>query len=430
MRRVIAVSLVAVTLSLAAMSVAASAETSTLTVMQNWPKGFGDRTPEYEDQFWARAEKELGFKINMVYAPSHPDYVDKLPVMVASGTAPDVVLYAEQAHWALGLFEPLTLFIAKSRFPIRDFLPAAVEAWSSEGQLYAIPTSRNHNLVVYDVDAFAAAGIPNPPTTWADRTWNWDYVRQMARKLTRSEGERVTRYGMQGFGSAEVWPHYWGGDWVDENLNLVVNSERNQQALQFFVDFAREQRLGGDVTKGTAAMDIGASWGVNGYVSSGRNLAFAPTPMGSQAVTIAYVDGAAILRSSKNKDLAWKFMEWFFKPDNAVGFYSVQWNYLIPMRGVLKPWLAQMTKRIGDAAISTHYADVLYEAGAYGVRSKLLTDLKFSPLWSNLRVWNDTNVLFGASHRKMMAGELPVATYLTEGQRLLANMLAQAENKR
>ncbi len=119
-------------------------ETPAITVMQNWPKGFEDRSPEYEDQFWARAERELGIKIDMVYAVSHGDFVDKLPVMAASGNAPDVVLYADMSHYALGLFEPLNSYIERSGFPIDEFFPASVDFWTHDGQIYALPTSRNH----------------------------------------------------------------------------------------------------------------------------------------------------------------------------------------------------------------------------------------------------------------------------------------------
>jgi ABC-type glycerol-3-phosphate transport system substrate-binding protein len=429
LRKVLVLSLLVLTLGFV-LQVYGSAEVPTLTVMQNWPKGFGDRTPEYEDQFWTRAERELGIKIEMVYAPSHDDYLSKLPVMAASGTAPDVVLYAAAAHWSLGLFEPLTQYVQKSGFPIREFLPAAVEHWTADGQLYAIPTSRNHEMFVYDVDAFAQAGIPAPPTKWADPSWNWDYIRTIAKKLTKSDGNQIARYGLSGFGTAEAWPAYWGGDWVDAQNNIAIDTELNRRALEYFADFAKEQRLGGDINAGTASMSNGMSWAVNTYVASGRNLAFAPTPMGSRAATISYIDGAAIMRSSKNKDLAWRFMEWLFEPENAVGFFSVQWNYLVPLRSVRRPWEDQLYIRLGDVIFTSNYAEVLYEAGAYGYRSKLFTDPKFTALWPNITSWGDENVLFGANHRKVMAGEMSATSYLAEAQRLLTNMLAEASTKR
>lgn len=403
-------------------------ETPAITVMQNWPKGFEDRSPEYEDQFWARAERELGIKIDMVYAVSHGDFVDKLPVMAASGNAPDVVLYADMSHYALGLFEPLNSYIERSGFPIDEFFPASVDFWTHDGQIYALPTSRNHALFVYNRDHLARAGIADPPVAWgSDAGWTWEYVRELAQKLTQVDGDQVSVYGIEDTGWVGVWPLYWGADWVDAEGNFTVSARDTVQAVEFFVEFYRSGYRGGNLMQGTASMTNGMSWTVNSYFASGLNLAFAPTPMGDRHITETWTDGAAILRTSQNKELAWKFLEWLFQPDNAVGFYTQQWNYLVPMRGVRELWEEHMLARLGERIYSSNYATVLFEAGPYGAMTRLLSDRRYGPLWGNLRSGSADNMLFGQLFWNALDGEIPVSSWLIESERLLQNALAQAQ---
>jgi len=415
---------------LLAVDLAHAAEQSKITVMQNWPKGFDNRSPEFEDEFWARAERELGIEIDMVYAVSHGDFVDKLPVMAASGNAPDVVLYADLSHYALGLFEPLNSYIERSGFPVGDFFPASLDVWTQDGQLYALPTSRNHALFVYNKDIFAQAGIADPPIAWgADSGWTWEYVRDLAQKLTQSDGEQVTLYGIEDQGWVGVWPLYWGADWVGENGVITAAAPETVQAAQFFVDLHRSGYRGGNVMQGTAAMTNGMSWTVNSYVASGLDLAFAPTPIGDRHVTETWTDGAAILRSSTNKAAAWAFMEWLFQPENAVSFYTQQWNYLVPMRGIREIWEDHMRARLGEVVFDNHYASVLFEAGPYGGMTRLLTDLTYAPLWGNVRSGSADNYIFGQNFWNALEGEAPVTAWLSEAERLLQNALAQARGE-
>lgn len=402
----------------------------TLVVMQNWPKGFDNRSPEYEDEFWARAERELGFKIDMVYAVSHGDFVDKLPVMAASGSAPDVVLYADLSHYALGLFEPLNSYIERSGFPIDDFFPASVDFWTSDGQIYALPTSRNHAIFVYNKDHFSRAGIADPPAAWgADAGWTWEYVRDVAQKLTQSSGDEVSVYGIEDQGWVGVWPLYWGADWADEHGSITAASPETVRVVEFMVDFYRSGYRGGNLMQGTASMTNGFSWTVNSYVASGLNLAFAPTPIGDRHVTETWTDGAAILNTSQNKELAWKFLEWLFQPENAVGFYTKQWNYLVPMRGIREIWEDHMRASLGNVIFTNNYASVLFEAGPYGGMTQLLSNLIYAPLWGNVRSGSPDNMLFGQLFWDALDGTIPVSSWLAESQRLLQNALVQAQGQ-
>lgn len=405
-----------------------AAKQPTITVMQNWPKGFGDRDPEYEDLFWQRAESELGIEIDMVYAVGHDDYLNKLPLMVGTDTAPDVVLYVAKEHLELDIFEPLMPYIRETDFPIEDFMPFALTMWEQDGELVALPTSRNHALWVYNANLLAEAGIPALPTEWdADPGWNWEYVKAISPKLTKSTLESTTQYGLGGVGVAELWPLYFGADWVDEDLNFAITAPETVEAVEYFAAIARAPYTGGSVSAGTAAMEYGMSWTVNTYKASGFQLSYAPLPKGNEQITIVHTDGAAILRCSKEKEAAWRFLEWLFKPENAVGFFTQQWNYLVPMRGVYDEWMVQMRDRLGSYVDTSHYGTVLYGAAPYGVRSPLFTNSKFAPLWQNLLSWGSDNIMFGSGLSAAINQETSILNHLISAEEQVSALLRQAQ---
>ncbi len=139
----------------------------------------------------------------------------------------------------------------------------------------------------------ARAGIADPPVAWgSDAGWTWEYVRELAQKLTQVDGDQVSVYGIEDTGWVGVWPLYWGADWVDAEGNFTVSARDTVQAVEFFVEFYRSGYRGGNLMQGTASMTNGMSWTVNSYFASGLNLAFAPTPMGDRHITETWTDGA------------------------------------------------------------------------------------------------------------------------------------------
>ena len=83
-----------------------------------------------------------------------------------------------------GLLEPLDSFIANDPENILEqYIPPVImnSEWNYKGQLYALPTSRNHFVLVWNKDQFNMMGIADPPSTWDESAgWTWDYVAEIA----------------------------------------------------------------------------------------------------------------------------------------------------------------------------------------------------------------------------------------------------------
>ena len=77
------------------------------------------------------------------YNPIQANYIEKIQLMLGTGTAPDVFML--EAFWAPSLIGydtllPLNSFIDSSDdFGIEDFEPALLEAFTEDGMIYVIP---------------------------------------------------------------------------------------------------------------------------------------------------------------------------------------------------------------------------------------------------------------------------------------------------
>lgn len=116
------------------------------------------------------------------------DYWSKLPVAVSSGTGPDLM------HFHLANFQT---FIPDLAEPFPDDLAEAVkedfngvEPMMYEDKVYTIPVGDSTGLIVYNKDMWEEAGL-----TDADIPKTWDELREVAKKLTKTDGDTITVNG-------------------------------------------------------------------------------------------------------------------------------------------------------------------------------------------------------------------------------------------
>jgi ABC-type glycerol-3-phosphate transport system substrate-binding protein len=139
---------------------------------------------------------------------------ERLNAMFAAGSAPDV--YTGGAEWAGSLaLKKQSLDITsyvKAWGQASDFSDAAMAATMMNGRNYGLPVLSDARTLVYRKDLFRAAGL-NPekgPSTW-DELLDW------GRRLTKTEGDKIT---VAGYGMTTNWSSWCaymyqaGGDYV------------------------------------------------------------------------------------------------------------------------------------------------------------------------------------------------------------------------
>ncbi len=302
-----------------------------------------------------------GIRIEAQYVPTGDALGQKLVASIQSGTAPDV-------SWIHSDFLPM-LVTAGAVYRVEDFLVGPDSAWRSalddifppllagcriHDTLYSLPMEATSLALLYNKDAFRAAGLdPERPPR------NWGELLDDARVLTvdRNRDGKTDQYGFfvpvfPASGDLNIWmtlqwlPFLWqagGNEFSADRQSVTFNSEAGVEALALWKDlydredfsrFALAHDLG--FATGKVAMVLDGPWNLPRYRTMHEiQWAVAPLPAGPHGVA-TYLDGEqlAIFRQSKNPDAAWTFVQWILRPDVQAKF-SMQSGYLPVRRATL-----------------------------------------------------------------------------------------------
>ena len=165
---------------------------------------------------------------------------------------------------------------------------------TADGGQYGLPRDLNTIVLYYNKDMFDAAGIPYP-----DDTWDWEKLREVAKQLTKPDGNgdgKADQWGfytetgdMENFWLSTVWQN--GGDVLaPDGKSTVLDTDQAAGGIQFVQDLIWKDKVMPDpaisATTGDAfeqkqaAMEANGSWLVPTYQAADINLGIAPLPKG------------------------------------------------------------------------------------------------------------------------------------------------------
>ena len=175
-----------------------------------------------------------------VYAGSYVDTLTKAVTATKSGQGPQLAVLLSTDAYSLIDDELVVPFdeTEDDRAWLGGFYRAFLRNGDINGRTWGVPFQRSTIVMYYNKDAFAEVGL-NPehaPATWAENT-------EYAVKLTKREGERTTRWGIQipatGF-------TYWllqalvaeaGAELsLDNGTKVALNAPAVNKALQYWID--------------------------------------------------------------------------------------------------------------------------------------------------------------------------------------------------
>jgi multiple sugar transport system substrate-binding protein len=286
-----------------------------------------------------------GATVRLVEASDRSDLIAKLSTSIAGGSPPDLFLMNYRFHGqfaARDAIEPLDDRIAKSSAIRPDSLYAGpMQAFQWGGRQLCLPQNVSSLAVYYNKDLFRKYGVAEPEAGW---TWN-DLV-TTARALTRTasgapvqpgESEGANRAAVYGLGieasMIRLAPFVWsnGGDIVDNPTRptrLTLDTPPAREALRNLVDL--RQAYGVVPTDDEVESEDDDSRFANGrlamYMNSRRVTttfrsitAFewdvAPIPTYGTAANVLHSDAYCLTRGSRNKDNAWRFLEFALAPE-------------------------------------------------------------------------------------------------------------------
>ncbi|MBV7695130.1 sugar ABC transporter substrate-binding protein [Streptomyces sp. TRM70350] len=257
------------------------------------------------------------------------EYQSKVDTAIQGGGLPDVggVGAAMLAGFAAqGALEPLDERLASSSLNgklNKDMVASLKAAGGGDETLYSIPTSANNGVLYYRTDLFEKAGLEEPTT--------WDAFYKAAEELTDA-GKNEFGYTIRGgAGSiAQALDAMYGQSgitsfWDASGEKTTVNDPKNVEALEKYAGLYKRVTpaadLNNDFTKMVAQWDSGTIGMLNHNLGSYQDHVKAlgvdkfrgipqPTGPGGKRVQVSNpVDGLGLFKSSKNKEAAWKFIE-------------------------------------------------------------------------------------------------------------------------
>ncbi|MGC9538710.1 ABC transporter substrate-binding protein [Streptomyces sp. UG1] len=293
-----------------------------------WDNNGGVRTDIWKEIIADFEKANPDIDVEYVGIPS-TDVQSKYDTAIQGGGLPDVggvgaaMLAAIAAQDAL---EPLEDRLAKSSLngKLNEGMVESVKvAGGSDEHMYTVPTSANNGTLYYRTDLFQKAGLDEPST--------WEKFYEAADKLTNAKKNEFGYTIRGGAGSiAQALDAMYGQSgitsfWDSSGEKTTVNDAKNVEALEKYTALYKKVTpaadLNNDFTKMVAQWDSGTIGMLNHNLGSYQDHVKAlttekfrgipqPTGPGGKRVQVSNpVDGLGLFKSSKNKEAAWKFIE-------------------------------------------------------------------------------------------------------------------------
>lgn len=190
-------------------------------------------------------EKHPGIRVKFFQVPSS-SYGDKLKIMLASGTAPDVMRVDHYDFPALAskkFFAPLEPLIQAdtSGFSLDDYMPFALEEGFHQGTLYGLNVLAGSIQIYYNKTAFQKAGLADPYELWQQGKWDSAAFLDACQRLTlKDETGRVEQFGclIPPLPLICTWFYAYGGSALSEDMTrCTMDSPACREVLKWFYDW-------------------------------------------------------------------------------------------------------------------------------------------------------------------------------------------------
>jgi len=239
---------------------------------------------------------------------------DKVSASVPREKGPDLFIYAQDrlGGWIVaGIAEPIEYYLTKE--VKARFVPGSLDAFIYKGSTYGLPLSTKCVTLIYN-----KALVSEPPKTT-------DELISLAKSLTDPEKRQYgLAYEIQNYYYHSIWMQGFGARVFDAEGNPTLNSPEAVAALQFAIDLQKKLKIvPEEVTntlvttlfnEGKAAMVINGPW-FRGEIDPNIKYGVALLPIiseiGKPAIPFITVEGLIMSAKSKNKDAAFKVMDYF-----------------------------------------------------------------------------------------------------------------------
>ncbi len=339
--------------------------------------------------------KELVAEFNKIYPDITVDVqvlpwngrYEKMLTAVAGGNPPNIVYLND---FQVPLFAATDNLVdmgeVYSEEELSTWKESALNSVSYDGELYGIPVLTNHLGYFYNVDLFVDAGLDpdNPPQTWSE-------LKDAIKKLTKyDESGNVVQWGARfdlnrPSPITSIVPFIWqaGGDILDADGNVIVDSAETREALSFIKSLYDEGYVqksnitGGGIPFSSGEIGIELQKEPNEikkYSDENPDLNFRVGPILENKEKVGYITSGcyAMFSGAKNNEAAITWLKFITNNDNITrllsdsGFMSPksdinESDYMTDDRYLMIA--SQSEWATGTGPMNIHYSEILTACG-------------------------------------------------------------------
>jgi multiple sugar transport system substrate-binding protein len=309
-----------------AKSVSSGKATGTISV---WAMGAeGEKLPAMAKEFEAA---NPGAKVEVTAIPWDSAH-DKFATAITAGKTPDAAMVGTtwMGEFATQALDPTPASIDKS-----VFFDGAQKTTEVAGTSYGVPWYVETRLVYYRKDLAAKAGITTLPTDWAG-------LKAMAKAMQTKAGAKFginLQAGGQGSWQS-ILPFAWSNGAevaTADQKKYTFDTPEMAAAVKYYQSYftdgiAPKQTAPGSTepsfVDGSMPMFISGPWemsAVEKLGGAGFKAKYGVMQMPKQKTATSFVGGSdfVVFKNSKNRDSAWKFVQWLSDPKTQVKWYGL-----------------------------------------------------------------------------------------------------------
>lgn len=260
-------------------------------------------------------------KVEFLHIPQN--YFQKLHLLFASNLAPDVVFlnnYYAPKYVKAGVLEDLSPYIKKD-----EFFKKALDCFTFDGKIYAIPRDVSDLVIYYNKDLFRKNNVPFPKPDWTMEEYKKTAIKLS--KDTNNDGLNDV-WGTSFETDVIFWLPYLmssGASVLSEDgKRITINEPAATDAIQKYADLANKFNAAPQKSQSASltmaqlflqekiAMHLSGRWLVPKYREEAKfDWDIVSFPKGT-AGSVVNIDasGYALSKSSKHKNEALKFLSY------------------------------------------------------------------------------------------------------------------------
>jgi len=305
-----------------AAAVSAGKATGTIKV---WAMGTeGEKLGEFAKAF---STENPDAKVEVTAIPWDAAH-DKISTAIAADQTPDVSLIG--TTWmgefaATGALDPTPATIKAD-----TFFPGAWGTTVVGDVSYGVPWYVETRVLYTNTAVATKAGVSPSPATWDDLT-----ATSAAMKSAGGATSGITLQASKTGAWQTLLPFAWqaGAELMSsDGKKITIDTPEFVKALTYYQSFFTSGVAPKDVPTGTMESDfvagkiasfVSGPWHIGILNDAGdKDFTLSPLPKGEKAASFIGGSDLAVFKSSKNRDSAWKFIQWLSQPDVQAKWYE------------------------------------------------------------------------------------------------------------